>query len=1412
MPDGQGSRRPRATFPAFLTTALRLSSGLAGAYAHAYQHGDIPSHDCVHDRMLERMEAERDPQREAELEAATRRHNLPLIQARRRAMGLPPIEDPYTLTTAPPLTRAEVADDRLPARRTPAPAAQHGYSTHSMGLHSRQLAQDDDAADAPAPGDAEAGDASGGGASADGPAAAAAAAAATANLGDTHSLRFHPVYQLDEADPDFARMLQEEVMPRAMRALSRVLRLPNLEGDPPLQLLAPCASVPCPELAQTCNGALAAPPPADLFANCPSDPDCGVAADFVVFVTAQPTVNCRPTTTAHAVMCISDRDGLYGPPRRPLAGHVNFCPSAGRGAMSAEAAPRSMEAAVDTAVHELLHTLFFSRGLYRSFQRPDGAPEAISGNVITSEKVKIAVREQFDCASAEGAPLEADGGDGTAGSHWEETAFFTEIMVGVSGSEGRRVLSDVTLALAQDSGWYQPFYSGSGFLRHGHHAGCAMLGECAAVDPESRGGQNFCGSDDRCRNHDETAWCADSTLSPCPLLRPTIGGDCKLAGNLFAQFGNAGAAEQPAAIAAGIHFGPSAMCLGVPGGRFARRGVAAWRLTETCFASRCDEAGALTVLIKDADGDAFKEYPCPEGEFLVLPVEDGFEEQMEIGPCPPADEVCPYKGCPENQGKVCDGQGWCLEGTCHCAVDRAGQACATLLCDADADCPRGQACADTRECVGGDAAPTTLSSPLEFDASFADFQPLRAVRVGYMRSCVFFGDDNRDGRPSISLGERSQPSGPHGELALFLPGEERTLASPVRQLFNETDCVDTLSGRRRMALLFQTPAGLPSQDASVTVFSTAAALLLRDRDLELDAVVAQVAAAFGIDEAEVAGRDWLREVANRDAPADRWRAAAEIAAVSIAAVVAAEQVAGYASTSESDVLARDAADVFLKLLVQDANSGSGTALDRLRDPEWLQGAVTALPAAVRGEATEDAAAAPDGAAGRVSDDLTDGNEGDEGNEGDASGTDENGSSGETTEPAPVALMEQRRLRRRLRRRLADAGDGADGGDDFVTAGDGGDDVAGGGNVPEGDGGGDDDGGSADDDDGADGAVPGDENPVEAAGRDGGEAAVALADTVAMVSNAVVAAYIGKGPGELEAVLQQWAGLANVAEVDFVTAAQQLGAGDIDAANYQRFTDAQALEAGAAAHSVDLSEATKLQEEDFLSRTKEKIVAWLQREHLGLLGWAWLGMGLTLAFALCFTCCCVRARSKKPFVPPAVTNRLPQAVSARLPVAATRPGGLAPAAGKRSAPQGNSVPVYVRTAAPEDFAASGGVASTAAPAAAVAAASAADGGGRRKIEKAGSLLRGRHGHSDAVSAEEPAQYVDHDELVQDMEERQAHAAHAYSRQNTVGRGIRDTGVELARHLTRSLSRSESSARRGYKRLDDANWQSPSQPPP
>ena len=101
-----------------------------------------------------------------------------------------------------------------------------------------------------------------------------------------------------------------------------------------------------------------------------------------------------------------------------------------------------------------------------------------------------------------------------------------------------------------------------------------LQGNCAAVPADSRGAQNFCVSDDLCRNHDTLGWCSESSLSDCDLLRPLNGGDCKLPTNLLALFGS------PAATSSGVHYGASAICVGLPNGRLAGPNAATYRINE----------------------------------------------------------------------------------------------------------------------------------------------------------------------------------------------------------------------------------------------------------------------------------------------------------------------------------------------------------------------------------------------------------------------------------------------------------------------------------------------------------------------------------------------------------------------------------------------------------------------------------------------------------------------------------------------------------------------------------------------------------------------------------------------------------------------------------------------------------------
>lgn len=51
----------------------------------------------------------------------------------------------------------------------------------------------------------------------------------------------------------------------------------------------------------------------------------------------------------------------------------------------------------------------------------------MADGIIRTTNVRSQVREHFDCPTADGAPLENQGGAGTAASHWEETSFFSEV-------------------------------------------------------------------------------------------------------------------------------------------------------------------------------------------------------------------------------------------------------------------------------------------------------------------------------------------------------------------------------------------------------------------------------------------------------------------------------------------------------------------------------------------------------------------------------------------------------------------------------------------------------------------------------------------------------------------------------------------------------------------------------------------------------------------------------------------------------------------------------------------------------------------------------------------------------------------------------------------------------------------------
>ena len=131
-------------------------------------------------------------------------------------------------------------------------------------------------------------------------------------------------------------------------------------------------------------------------------------------------------------------------------------------------------------LHEITHALGF---LYTMFQYYPGGLEStvattsIRGKersiIITHNVVEVA-KKYFNCSNIVGVELEDQGGTGSGGSHWEQRILLGEYMGAVIYQEEMAV-SEFTLALLEDSGWYKANYYTGGLMRFGKNKGCEFL-------------------------------------------------------------------------------------------------------------------------------------------------------------------------------------------------------------------------------------------------------------------------------------------------------------------------------------------------------------------------------------------------------------------------------------------------------------------------------------------------------------------------------------------------------------------------------------------------------------------------------------------------------------------------------------------------------------------------------------------------------------------------------------------------------------------------------------------------------------------------------------------------------------------------------------------------------------------------
>jgi leishmanolysin-like peptidase len=240
--------------------------------------------------------------------------------------------------------------------------------------------------------------------------------------------------------------------------------------------------------------------------------------DLVLYVSGTPSSRfCRGTTLAVAVACNFDQFD------RPTAGAINVCLDRIDLNEDGTASDAIVEDNTDVLKHEVAHVLGHSSNSYRFFwdaetgiertPRPfesrtvtcvddverslilpaEDTMKFFQGNngqryaAIVTPKVRAMARNQFDCQSLVGAKLENQptGSDSCTGDHWDEHDYYPEALSGVI-SPTTNIMSHMTLALFEDSGWYRANYTQGRMNPWGLGAGCDFVdGPCVLENDEN---------------------------------------------------------------------------------------------------------------------------------------------------------------------------------------------------------------------------------------------------------------------------------------------------------------------------------------------------------------------------------------------------------------------------------------------------------------------------------------------------------------------------------------------------------------------------------------------------------------------------------------------------------------------------------------------------------------------------------------------------------------------------------------------------------------------------------------------------------------------------------------------------------------------------------------------------------------
>ena len=137
-------------------------------------------------------------------------------------------------------------------------------------------------------------------------------------------------------------------------------------------------------------------------------------------------------------------------------------------------------------LHEITHILAFHPFFFETL----GMSKIYgSASYITSSKAVAKAREHFGCSSLTQIPLENQGGSGSVGAHWESRYMLGDYMISTDYPD--QAISDITLGLFEDTGFYKVNYYSGGLFKFGKGKGCDFFNK-KCIENQKATFEEFC--------------------------------------------------------------------------------------------------------------------------------------------------------------------------------------------------------------------------------------------------------------------------------------------------------------------------------------------------------------------------------------------------------------------------------------------------------------------------------------------------------------------------------------------------------------------------------------------------------------------------------------------------------------------------------------------------------------------------------------------------------------------------------------------------------------------------------------------------------------------------------------------------------------------------------------------------------